>query len=444
MSGFVQKLPSLRGAFKARTALSPAASAGPRRLAAIGLGGAAVVALVGAVAMTGTRAPLRSQVARMPGVDPLPGGLHSNPQQDKLALRDAQEHAAEAHKAGQSYTPPMAASQSVTLLSPIVPQAQAAPPSPGQASRPPPRPAAPAAAAPPSAQTAPQVIQVAARAEGPAPGPSQAKQIAQTGGNEQQADPYHGPINSLFGKWGAHSPRTDVVLPPTAPSDAELASTGSPSPVRPSASGAEVPIAPASTMAPRLPANPAARVLVSAGRGVFAHTVLAVNSDTGGPIVLEADTGPIAGDRMIGTFGRAGSSDLLVVRVTSVEHAGETLPADAIVIAPDTMQTAVATSVDQHYLSRFLLPAAAAFVQGLGTAIATTSNTTAVLSPFGGAAYSTRLNLPQQLGVGAGVAAGEVGNALRQAAPRGPTVNLAAHVNVGVMFLTNLTAGRPQ
>ena len=97
------------------------------------------------------------------------------------------------------------------------------------------------------------------------------------------------------------------------------------------------------------------------------------------------------------------------------------------------------TSVDQHYLSRFLLPAAAAFIQGLGSAIATTSNTAAVLSPFGGAAYSTHLNLPQQLGVGAGVAAGQIGNALNQAAPKGPTINLAAHVNVGIMFLNDLT-----
>ena len=32
------------------------------------------------------------------------------------------------------------------------------------------------------------------------------------------------------------------------------------------------------------------RVLVPTGRGVYAHTVLAVNSDTGGPIVLQADS----------------------------------------------------------------------------------------------------------------------------------------------------------
>ena len=422
MSGFAQKLP-FRGAAKAGAALNPAASAGPRRLAAIGLGGVAVFALVVAVALTGSRAPLKSQVARMPGVDPLPGGLHSNPQQDKLALRDAQERAAQAAQAGRSYTPPIAASEAVTVTRPVT--------SP---------PAAVAPVRPPL-----QVTPAAARAVVPARGSPMVHQVAQTNGTGQQADPYAGDIGDLLKRWGARGPRTEVVLPPTAPSDAELASTGAAPPRRLGAdSAAEIPVAASSSLAPRLGAGAAGRVLVPAGRGVFAHTVLAVNSDTGGPIVLETDTGPIAGDRMIGTFSRAGSSELLVVRVNSVDHAGETLPADAIVIAPDTMQTAVASSVDQHYVSRFLLPAAAAFVQGLGQAIATTTNTNTILSPFGGAAYSTRLNLPQQLGVGAGVAAGQIGNALRQEAPTGPTINLAANVNVGVMFLTNLTIPRAQ
>lgn len=424
MSGFVQRLP-FRGAFKAR-ALNPAASAGPRRLAAILLGGTAVVALVTAVSMTGTRAPPRSQVAGMPVVDPLPGGLHSNPQQDKLALRNAQEQAAQASQTGRSYTPPMAASQSVTLPPSAVPQAVLVPP--------------PVIVAP-VRSPASQVVPATSRHLRPEAAASGVQQVAQTGGTDQQgANPYNGAVTDLFNRWGGRGPRTELVLPPTVPSGAELASAGSSAPSRPQmTSGSEMPVAPASTMAPRLASSPTAgRVLVPAGRGVFAHTVLAVNSDTGGPIVLEADTGPIAGDRMIGTFSKGGTSNLLVVHVSSVEHGGETLPADAIVIAPDSMETAVASSVDQHYLSRFLLPAAAAFVQGLGSAIATTSNTTGVLSPFGGAAYSTSLNFPQQIGIGAGVAAGQIGNALNQAAPRGPTVNLDAHVNVGVMFLTNL------
>ena len=103
------------------------------------------------------------------------------------------------------------------------------------------------------------------------------------------------------------------------------------------------------------------------------------------------------------------------------------------------METTVASSVDEHYLARFALPAAAAFVSGLGQALATTSNTNSVLSPLGGTSYSTQLNFPQQLGVGAGVAAQQLSNTLNQQAPRSPTIHVDANVNVGVMFLAPVT-----
>ena len=137
---------------------------------------------------------------------------------------------------------------------------------------------------------------------------------------------------------------------------------------------------------------------------------------------------------MIGTFAK--QADRLVIRINTVIHQGQSIGTDGVVVSPDTMEAGVASDVDQHYLARFILPAAAAFVQGLGQAIATTSNTAAVLSPFGGAANSTHLNLNQQLGVAAGAAAGQIGAVLNQAAPKGPTVSLEANVAVGVMFLS--------
>ena len=91
-------------------------------------------------------------------------------------------------------------------------------------------------------------------------------------------------------------------------------------------------------------------------------------------------------------------------------------------------------------LERFVLPAAAAFIAGLGQAVATTSNTYGQLNPLGGTSFITRLNPEQQLAVGAGVAAQQVGRALEQAAPRGPTIHLAANAPVGIMFLQDLRA----
>jgi intracellular multiplication protein IcmE len=52
------------------------------------------------------------------------------------------------------------------------------------------------------------------------------------------------------------------------------------------------------------------------------------------------------------------------------------------------------------------------------------------------------LNFQQQLGVAAGAAAGQIGTALNQAAPKGPTIKLEANVAVGVIFLAPVTIHR--
>jgi intracellular multiplication protein IcmE len=182
------------------------------------------------------------------------------------------------------------------------------------------------------------------------------------------------------------------------------------------------------------------QILVPAGRGVYAHPVLALSSDETSPVVMQADSGPIAGDRMIGTFAK--EANRLIIHISTIIHNGEPIGCDGVVTAPDTMEASVASQVDEHYVARFLLPAAAAFVQGLGQAIATTSNTTAVLSPLGGATTTTHLNLNQQLGVAAGAAAQQVGSTINQEAPKGPTISLEANVAVGVMFLSNVTSHR--
>ena len=408
--------------------LNKTGRASPTRLALAGGGAILLLGIIVVVSFMGQAEPLQSQTARMPPVNPLPGGMNTNPNQDRMALQHNQEQAAAADREGRSFTPQMAPSKPLN-----VPLAAATPD------------VAPLVTPPAPAQIPTPALRLVT-APAPRPVPPETRPIQQVAQQTNQADPrqdqaFHAAVAEVVNGWGARPSRTNVVIPPTRSeqtgreTDEEGASgegSRNYSRAREDRSGGAQP---ASTMARTLPQQ----VLVPAGRGIYAHTVLAVNSDTGGPIVLQADTGPIAGDRMVGTFGRAGSSDLLVVKVTSIVHNGQTIPADGVVIAPDTMETAVATSVDQHYLSRFLLPAAAAFVQGLGQALATTSNTQSVLSPLGGASYSTHLNLDQQLGVGAGVAGARIGSALNQSAPRNSTVNLAANAGVGIMFLSSVT-----
>ena len=419
MSGFSNRLRA--GSMLTSGVFNRSASAGPRRLLMIAGVGALGVAVVAIVATSGHKVETPSTTARMHDVNSLPGGLQSTPEQDKLALETNQEQAAHAARLGQSYTPPLNASEPLHPSSPapaVIPAATQPAAGPNSGFH---------FTTTPPATVTPTVHYASTPLYHP---------VA-----DQQVDPneermYSDAINRMLRGWDGRSPRTVVDIEPNT-TVADNAN-GDSSNVRPTSYSA----------ADRgITHSDDRNVLMPAGRGVFAHTVLAVSSDTGGPIVLQADSGPLAGDRMIGFFSEAnangGEADRLVVRVSSIEHQGKSIGCDAIVTAPDTMETNVASSVDEHYLSRFLLPAAAAFVQGLGTALATTSNTVANIGPLGNTTYATSLNFPQQVGVGAGTAAQQIGNTLNREAPRGPTVHLDANANVGVMFLTPVLDSGP-
>ena len=394
-------------------------NAGPRRLMFLVIAGLAVLALVVVVATTGRHLAGVSRDAHMKPVDPLPGGLQATPEEEALAHQAGDARAQAALGAGGSFTPPLAASVRVLAPPPEVEQAVPQPvvhPHPVFAGRPQRHPA-----------VARPVFPAPAMAD-PSDGESQPAPIRVAAADPKADQAYSQEIGDLFSQWGGRAPRTDVVLPPPNGKDAPSHEGTTDAPANPPPAGTA-------------PAASTTEILVPAGRGVFAHPILAVNSDQSSPIVLQADSGPIAGDRMIGTFAR--QNDRLVIHINTVIYQGQSLSVDGLVVAPDTMEAGVASGVDQHYLSRFVLPAAAAFVEGLGEAIATTSNSATVLSPFGGASYATQLNLKQQTGVAAGVAAAQVGATLNAAAPKGPTVSLDANVAVGVMFLSNVAMHRP-
>ncbi|VTZ23765.1 Intracellular multiplication protein IcmE (fragment) [Methylocella tundrae] len=128
------------------------------------------------------------------------------------------------------------------------------------------------------------------------------------------------------------------------------------------------------------------------------------------------------------------------MRVTTVEHRGKSIDVAGLVVAPDSMETSVASAIDEHYAERFIFPAAAAFVEGVGQAMQM-ANATTTVSPFGGSTTQYgQLNFKQQLGVGAGAAAQSIGTTLQQSVPKGPTIILGSNVGVGVMFLSDVHA----
>lgn len=417
--------------FSLRNQLNGVGAAGPRRILAFAGVAVVLVATVVGLTLRETTHPPVSRPGRLPQADPLPGGPNSNPYQDALAMRSNQEEATKQQAAGQSYTPQIAPSQSYADKPHRVRALLTSPPSPP--------PAAKAAQAPQAAPPAPsltthdtaapaKVVQIASQQ-------GQGQVQTQGQGQNQEDTRYKAAIDRLMGGWGSRPPRTDVILPPDQAEAAEDSrSRGGQHNI--GQGGGETAPATASPASAGSGRSSRQRVLIPAGRGVQAHTVLATSSDQASPVVLEADSGPIAHNRLIGSFSREG--DRQVIRVSKMNYGGREIGVDGIVVSPETMEAGVASSVDQHYAARFLLPAAAAFVSGLGQAIGQ-SNSTVVASPFGGATAFQRLNLGQQAGVGAGAAAARVGQALDQAAPRTSTVNVDARSSVAIMFLSDVT-----
>jgi intracellular multiplication protein IcmE len=402
---------------------------GPGRLVAIG---GVLACMAGGAFLLSVRhgnGPPVSQVAKMKPGNLLPGGLLGTPAQDALQKEDSQEKAKAAEAAHKSYTPPIPSSipfngappSEVGMGAPVAPDVPA----------PSPTPPAPKIITPPPPTFTPPERPVFERMAGEDEiNGARITNVASTNTeSDETADDVKAAreqrrkaIGDMVNSWGTRPPQTTVVIEPAALKQ-----------------GADDPATAAKTAAKGAESAVTGKVLVPAGRGIFAHTVVAVDSDTNGPIVLEADTGPISGDRMIGSFSKSGN-DRLIVKIESVEHRGTALDANGLVIAPDSMETAVASSIDEHYLERFALPAAAAFMSGLGQAAAL-SNSTSTVSPFGGTTQTFgNLNFGQQAMVAGGAAATAISTALNSQVPKGPTVHLAANVSVGVMFLSNLTA----
>lgn len=236
----------------------------------------------------------------------------------------------------------------------------------------------------------------------------------------------------LFALWGGRPASLDVNLPAGGYTAAGKTSASE-------ASGFDAPQRPdmeksVSTEASGPISNGANKhnVLLRGGRGIIAHAVVTVNSDIGSDVLLEADSGPFVRARMTGTFTM--QSDLLVIKINKL-MIGDDPPVavNAFVVAPGSGEAGVATEVNEHLMTRVALPAAAAFVQGLGTALQ--NNNTQTYTAGLGLTSFTHYTLPQQLGMAAGAVGQSLGQFLQKQTPQKATAKLEQGASVGVIFL---------
>ena len=114
---------------------------------------------------------------------------------------------------------------------------------------------------------------------------------------------------------------------------------------------------------PQIPA----KVLVAAGTVSYSQLLTEANSDVPGPILAQILSGPLAGARAIGRFKVFG--EYLLMEFTNANLKKIDYKMDGIALDPDTTLGGMATEVDERYMTRVVLPAAAAFMSGLGEAL---------------------------------------------------------------------------
>ena len=170
---------------------------------------------------------------------------------------------------------------------------------------------------------------------------------------------------------------------------------------------------------------------VTAGRGLYARVLYAVNSDYPGPVLLEILEPPLAGAVATGAFERV--RDRLVIRLNSVSWRGGRAAAAGWAVGLDCACFGVAGEVDRHWWERLVLPAAVRFAEGFLTARGTPRRRVQV---SGETVVEENAGPTDREAIyrGLGEAARSAGDILLQDAPTGPTVRIPRNAELAVVF----------
>lgn len=182
--------------------------------------------------------------------------------------------------------------------------------------------------------------------------------------------------------------------------------------------------------------------IIKAGAVLYAVLDTAVDSDyPDTPVMATIVSGTYKGAKLLGSIKtvKEGQRVMLAFNLMTMDDWPTGASVNAFAIDPDSARSAVATSVDNHYMLRYGTAFAASFLQGLGQAVQESGTT--VSSDSGVVTQSTSdLNTQETILVALGQvgqnASGEV--AKLQNTP--PTVKVKAGIGIGILFMSDVRA----
>ena len=178
------------------------------------------------------------------------------------------------------------------------------------------------------------------------------------------------------------------------------------------------------------------QVIVSSGSIAYAQLLTEVNSDIEGPVLAHILSGPFSGARIIGEAEVKG--DYIVLAFSRVVKDTVSYGVNGIALDENTTLAGQATDIDHHYFQRVLLPAAAAFVEGYGSALSETG-TTVILTEGGTTTEVPKPDHEESLYEGLEEASKSLSDMLDKGSSRPITVKIAKGTTMGIFFIDSVT-----
>lgn len=179
-------------------------------------------------------------------------------------------------------------------------------------------------------------------------------------------------------------------------------------------------------------------ILLPAGTIEYAQLMTEANSDTPSPIMAQVVSGPLSGSRLLGSFETM--QDLLVLNFNSIVVDGIVHPTQALALDPDTASAGMATDIDRRYFRRIVLPAAAAFIEGLGEAVSDSGSTNVSIEGDTVIEEDEELDTEQEIFKGLEEAASKAGEVLDDEGSNvNPLIRVRAGTPMALLFVSPVT-----
>lgn len=183
----------------------------------------------------------------------------------------------------------------------------------------------------------------------------------------------------------------------------------------------------------------AAGTILKAGSILYATLDTSVNTDEKSPIMATVVSGPYKGSKLLGQFQRVNQRVLLSFNLMNNPNASSSIPMNAVAIDPNTARTAISGQVDNHYLLKYGMTFATAFLGGLSDAMVQGNSTQSCFLGVFCQTQHTGLNTEQQLTYGLGSAGKKISNDFsNQYQNIQPTVKIQGGTGIGVLIMKDM------